>query len=134
MYWRDTGLLHSLLNIETMEGLLQQPWVGFSWEGWVIEQIISFLNNNGIAFDGPYFFRTNDSYELGLVIVISGVVWGIEIKLTSYPQKSDLDALQKHAALIGAEKKGLISRTKETIEGTDVVSTNLFGFLYLMTR
>jgi len=39
VYFRDSGLLHSLMNTSTREELLTQPWVGTSWEGWVIEQI-----------------------------------------------------------------------------------------------
>jgi len=41
IYWRDTGLLHALLGYGTQADLLAQPWVGASWEGWIIEQIIS---------------------------------------------------------------------------------------------
>ena len=128
IYWRDTGLLHSLLNIDTMDNLFVQPWIGNSWEGWIVEQIIIFLNNNGINYDGPYFFRTIDGLELDLVIIISGVMWGLEIKLTSAPRKQDIDKLNKVGDLIGAKKKVLISRTKKTISGSNVISTNLYDF------
>ena len=78
-----SGLLHSLLRVNTYDELLSQPWVGASWEGWVIEQILIFLNNTGATFDGPYYLRTNDGYEVDLIIVLSGVTYTIEIKLTS---------------------------------------------------
>ena len=38
VYWRDSGLLHSLLGGPSETALLDQPWVGASWEGFVIEQ------------------------------------------------------------------------------------------------
>jgi len=134
IYWRDSGLLHSLLNISDYENLLQQPWVGFSWEGWIIEQVLNFLNNNDIRYDGPYFFRTNDVYELDLVIKIAGILWAIEIKLTSNPGQNDLLRLQKTADFIKADKKALISRTNNSIIGTDTISTNLNDFLSIIAK
>jgi hypothetical protein len=68
VYWRDSGLLHSLLRIRTMEELLVQPGVGVSWEGWVIDQILISLDNRGVQYDGPYYLRTNDGYEIDLVL------------------------------------------------------------------
>lgn len=41
VYWRDTGLLHALMNVSDRDTLLGQPWVGASWEGFVIEQIVA---------------------------------------------------------------------------------------------
>ena len=41
VYWRDTGLLHALLNLVRGRDLLDQPWVWASWEGFVIEQILA---------------------------------------------------------------------------------------------
>lgn len=132
LYWRDSGLLHSLLNIGSFEQLLQQPWVGYSWEGWVIEQILIFLNNHDIQFDGPYFFKTNDGYELDLVLIIKGKIWAIEVKLTSHVKKEDMDRLTKTADLIGAHNKVLISRTPGTITDGNIYSTNLSDFLALL--
>ncbi len=43
VYWRDTGLLHALLNTPDDATLLGQPWVGASWEGFVIEQALGAL-------------------------------------------------------------------------------------------
>lgn len=132
LYWRDSGLLHSLLNIGSFEELLQHPGVGFSWEGWVIEQILIFLNNHDILFDEPYFFKTNDGYELDLVLILKGKIWAIEIKLTSHVKKEDLDRLNKAADLIGAHNRVLISRTPDTIASGNIYSTNLSDFLALL--
>jgi len=134
VYWRDSGLLHSLLNINSMNGLIEQPWVGFSWEGWIIEQIIIFLNNHNINYDGPYFLKINNISELDLILIISGDVWGIEIKLTSSPGKQDLEKLNKTASLISVDKKALISRTENSITGKDIISTNLKDFLNILAN
>jgi predicted AAA+ superfamily ATPase len=128
IYWRDTGLLHALLNVSNLEELMLQPWVGLSWEGWVIEQICTSLRNRGEDFE-PYFFRTSDGYELDLLLKYRAKLWAIEMKLSSSPHRGDLDRLNKVADLVGADKRILISKSKEHIESKDVMMTDLRGFL-----
>jgi hypothetical protein len=129
VFWRDSGLLHSLLGSATMDDLLAQPWVGASWEGWVIEQILIFLNARGLSFDGPCYLRTADGHELDLVFRFHDITYAVEIKLSSSPGPDDLKRLRKAAELIGAEKQVLISRTDHPVENEAVISTNLRGFL-----
>ena len=125
-YWRDSGLLHSLLGIDHFDQLINQPWVGFSWEGFVIEQILTCLRLNDLTYEA-FFFRTVDGYELDLVLIISGKIWSFEIKLSSIPGADELDRLKKTSALIGADKMFLISRTSKEIKGENIISTNLPG-------
>jgi uncharacterized protein len=131
VYWRDTGLLHSLQGVTGMDDLIVQPWVCFSWEGFVIEQILTCLKAQGIHSDA-YFFRTNDGYELDLLLIRDGKKWAFEIKLSSSPGKDELDRLQKAAEMVGADRKVLISRTRKEVKGRDSVSTNLCGVLRLL--
>ena len=67
IYWRDSGLLHALLRLRADDDLFAQPWVGASWEGFVIEQIESVRRSRGEAFEA-YFFRTHDGHEADLVL------------------------------------------------------------------
>jgi predicted AAA+ superfamily ATPase len=131
VYWRDSGLLHSLMGVKSFDHLINQPWVGFSWEGFVIEQILACLNSSGRDKE-PYFFRTSDGHELDLVLLIDRKIWAFEIKLSGSPSGSDLDKLKKTSEMIGADKMALISRTRSAIEGKDIVSTNLAGILRLI--
>jgi predicted AAA+ superfamily ATPase len=131
VYWRDTGLLHSLQGVTGMDDLIVQPWVGFSWEGFVIEQILNCLKAQGIHSDA-YFFRTNAGYELDLLLIHNSKKWAFEIKLSSSPGRDELDRLQKAAEMVGADTKVLISRTRKEIKGRDVISTNLYGVLRLL--
>ncbi len=55
LYWRDSGLLHALLRFPPGEDLLAQPWVGASWEGFVIEQILSARAARGESSDAHFF-------------------------------------------------------------------------------
>jgi hypothetical protein len=125
IYWRDSGLVHALLNVDSLDSLLSQPWAGFSWEGWIIEQIVIFLQNHDIPFDGPYYFRTRDGIELDLILIISGEPWAFEIKLTTNPTAEDVAKLQKTGHLLKMNKLGLISRTQNPVTGADQLSTNL---------
>ena len=131
VYWRDTGLLHSLQGVNSSDDLIVQPWVGFSWEGFVIEQILICLEAQGTHYE-PYFFRTNDGHELDLLLILNGKKWGFEIKLSGSAGRDEFDRLNKAAEMVGADRKLLISRTRREIEGTDVVSTNLYGVLRLL--
>lgn len=133
VYWRDSGLLHALMNVNSAEELIAQPWVGVSWEGWVIEQILAALNNRGVSCES-FFFRTSDGYELDLVLRIKGELWAFEIKLTTSPRKRDLDRLRKTAAIIGADRSVLVSKLNRTIRGQDAIITGIKGVLKLMAE
>lgn len=82
VFIRDTGILHTLFNIENKEDLDGFIGKGSSWESFVIQQIIALLKP-GVS---PYFYRTQDGTELDLVLV-KGIqpVLGIEIKLSNAP-------------------------------------------------
>lgn len=133
VYWRDSGLLHSLMNVSCMDELIVQPWVGTSWEGWIIEQILCSLNNRGIDNEA-FFFRTADGYELDLVLILRGRIWAFEIKLSSSPGKRDLDRLKKAADMIGAHKRVLISRASSEVKGADTIMTNVEGIINILIK
>ncbi len=124
IYWRDTGLLHAQLNVSDEQALLVQPWVGASWEGFVIEQAIGVLNSVGRPFEA-FYFRTSDQYELDLVLELDNELWAIEVKLTASPGPHDMDRLDKAADMIGATRRILVSQTKRTIGGATRASCNL---------
>jgi predicted AAA+ superfamily ATPase len=88
LYIRDTGILHALLGIKSSDVLAVSPKRGFSWEGFVIEQITALerLRNAGSAF---YFFRTQAGAEIDLIIDRGSSSEGFEIKLASSVTKAD---------------------------------------------
>lgn len=131
LYWRDSGLLHSLMGIASAEQLLNQPWVGASWEGFVIEQIISFHEALG---ENPefHYFRTGDGYEIDLIIDRAGVRIGVEVKCTSSPSLDDLRRLKKTGQMCGCHRTYLLSRTTSEIKTEEGGSVNLAGFLQMI--
>jgi predicted AAA+ superfamily ATPase len=66
-YFRDTGLLHHILQIPSHRRLLSHPQMGASWEGMVIEEILRSLNAAGIPYS-PYYYRTSGGAEVDLVV------------------------------------------------------------------
>jgi len=79
VYVRDSGITHGLLNIGDYNDLLGHPVVGKSWEGFVIENIMSVLPQEAQAF----YYRTTGGAEIDLLIEFSGSAgefWAIEIK------------------------------------------------------
>lgn len=128
LYWRDTGLLHAMMNIQNIDQLYTQPWVGHSWEGFVIEQILAVLGLVGRNAE-PYFFRTSDGIETDLVLDWAGERWAIEIKLTSNPTRTMIQGLQKAADMIGATRRILICQSEEAIRSEEMQVTNLPSFL-----
>ncbi|WP_295888198.1 ATP-binding protein [uncultured Thiohalocapsa sp.] len=83
IYIADSGLLHSLLGIETTEGLESHPKVGASWEGFVIEQILSRLR---LRWDQCWFWATHAGAELDLLVITEHGRRGFEIKRTTAPK------------------------------------------------
>jgi len=93
IYIRDSGLVHHLLSIHSYDGLLGHIVAGGSWEGYVIEQIISLLNYQQI----PFFYRTADGAELDLVIEQDlQIKLAIEIKLSNSPALSKGTTIALH--------------------------------------
>jgi hypothetical protein len=82
VYVRDAGLLHALLGVPTQRDLAGHPKVGASWEGFVIDQIVTQLK---VRASECYFWRTYQGAELDLLVVRGGQRIGFEIKHTSAP-------------------------------------------------
>jgi len=85
IYIRDSGILHALLDIETMRALEQHPKIGASWEGFCVESLIAQL---GARPEQCYFWATHTGAELDLLVVAKGRRRGFEIKRTVSPRVS----------------------------------------------
>jgi uncharacterized protein len=131
IYWRDSGLLHSLLGVSTFDELLAKPWVGASWEGFVLNQTLDTLTASGKAYEAGYF-RTSDGHEVDLVLEISGKRWAVEVKLSSSPGTADMDRLSKAAGLIKANVRVLVSRTAKESKSAQDMSLHLHGWLEML--
>ncbi len=77
IYVRDSGLLHALLGIKQFHDLAGHPIVGASWEGFVIENLLSHAYPRTRAS----FYRTSAGAELDLVLEIPGLQRPIAIEI-----------------------------------------------------
>ena len=83
IYLADSGILHLLLGIKTMEDLLGHPKIGASWEGFAVREIIAYL---GAEDDDCFFWRLHSGAELDLFVRHGRRRLGFEIKFTSAPR------------------------------------------------
>lgn len=85
VFVRDSGLVHALLGLGSIESVLGHPVVGGSWEGFAIETLIAAAPIGTEHF----FYRTAAGAELDLVLRLPGnATWAIEIKRTTTPKVS----------------------------------------------
>lgn len=107
VYLRDSGLLHALLDVESMNDLMGHPIYGSSFEGYAIENIL--LN---LPRWQAYFYRTAGGAELDLVLRKGSEIVAVEIKASSTPKPSrgfwssceDIGATRKF--VVGMVEKG----------------------------
>jgi len=109
VYIRDSGLTHALLKIKDFEELIGHPVLGGSWEGYIIENLVSSLPE-WVSF---YFYRTSAGAEIDLVIEINHKkIVAIEIKRSLSPSSTkgfilgceDIKASHKYFVYPGKEK------------------------------
>jgi predicted AAA+ superfamily ATPase len=80
IYIRDSGILHALLSIESHNDLLGHPAYGASWEGLVIENILSLLPNWRASF-----YRTSSGSEIDLILEKGNQHVAVECKGSTSP-------------------------------------------------
>jgi predicted AAA+ superfamily ATPase len=131
IFWRDSGLLHALMNITSLEQLYRQPWVGNSWEGFIIEQTIATLEAAGKRVQS-YFMRTSDGYELDMVLDRGTELWAVEVKLTSNPSTDIISRLHKTADMIDADRRILVCRVARKIENERLLVINPVEWLRMV--
>lgn len=127
IYLRDSGILHAFKDIIHEKDLLDDPQVGASWEGFVIEQIIEAMHT--VLMDRrAYFYRTQQGAECDLIIEHNGKVKAaIEVKISSAPQISK--GFRVAMADTDAQQGFVIAKTNETYkveENITVTSLNTF--------
>jgi len=81
VYLRDSGILHSLLDIPNLDSLFSHPKLGASWEGFVIEEIC-----RTIPRSQAFFWATHTGAEVDLLLLHQGRRIGFECKVADAPR------------------------------------------------
>ena len=83
IYFRDSGIYHTLLGLNNNELLSHSPKLGASWEGFALEQIIRFYK---VEPEECYFWASHSTAEIDLLIFKNGRRIGFEFKYTDTPK------------------------------------------------
>lgn len=83
VYFRDSGLLHSLLGLQTQAQLEGNPRLGASWEGFAMEEI---LRSRKTRPEDAFFWAVHGQSEVDLVLVEGGEKVGFEFKYSDAPR------------------------------------------------
>ncbi|MCK5798973.1 MAG: ATP-binding protein [Deltaproteobacteria bacterium] len=83
IYFRDSGLLHSFLGVESHRDLMSHPRLGASWEGFALEEVARALP---LDPEDLYFWATHNRAELDLLAVSSQRRVGFEFKYSDAPK------------------------------------------------
>ncbi len=80
IYFRDSGLLHTLMGVGSHADLLHHPRLGASWEGFALEQVLRLARP-----DAAHFWATHTGAELDLLMLKHGKRVGVEFKHVDAP-------------------------------------------------
>ena len=116
LYFRDSGILHSLMRVHDSEQLFTHSKLGASWEGFALECVARLLDRREIE---PYFWATHTGAELDLFFRHGGGNWGVEFKFADAPRltksmrvcSQDLDLRHLWVVTPGRERYRLDART-----------------------
>ncbi len=123
IYFRDSGLLHTLLTVRDESDLLYHPRLGASWEGFALEQVIRHL---GLRDEEVFFWAVHTGGELDLLFHVRGKPWGVEFKYAEAPAVS----ASMHSAFreLGLARLWVVYPGKETYPlDTNISVTGLSG-------
>jgi predicted AAA+ superfamily ATPase len=82
LYFRDTGILHALLGLETADQVQTCGRLGFSWESFCLEHLI---HEAGIAEEDCFHYSVQSGAEMDLVLRCGGTTFGLEFKHGAVP-------------------------------------------------
>jgi predicted AAA+ superfamily ATPase len=130
VYVRDSGMLHTLLNIRDERQLLAHPVMGASWEGFCIENLLTVAPSHTQA----YYYRTSAGAELDLVLELpTGERWAVEIKHSLNPKVAA--GFHTARAEVDAHKSFIVYNGERTLEVQNgVVALPLTALLNELTK
>jgi len=128
-FFRDQGLLHYFLKIVDQDRLQIHPVAGFSFESFVIEEIIRGLQATMVTQLEYAYYRTIDKSEVDLVVEGPFGIVPFEIKLSSLVKRISLRGLEGFMADTGAPYGILINRGKKVELLTDKIIQIPFNFI-----
>jgi hypothetical protein len=117
VYLADSGLLHSLLDVESLHSLEGHPKIGASWEGFALAVVTRYLHCRP---EESFFWATHSGAELDLLVIKGSVRLGFEFTCTVSPRLSpsmcsaivDLHLTRAYVVHVGDSAFPLSSRVR----------------------
>ena len=127
LFFRDSGLLHTLLGIADDDALLHHPKLGGSWEGFALEETLRALD---FEAQDAWFWATHGGAELDLLVLRDGERLGYEIKYTASPRvtksmRTAIDTLRldRLSVVYPGERRLPLAENIEAVGLADLVQT-----------
>jgi len=124
VYIVDSGLLHTLLNVQTQADLESHPKIGASWEGFALGEVITRL---GAQPEEYFFWATHAGTELDLLVVRGTRRWGFEFKRTVTPRLTR--SIHSALADLRLERLDVVHAGDQTFPLADTVRALALGRL-----
>ena len=120
VYLRDSGLLHHLLNLSTLDEVRNHPVHGASWETFVLEDVIrrEKLRHPHAQF---FFWRTADGAEIDLVVERGSARVAVEIKAGRGDKIHAARVLERAMSDVGAKTGWILDQA----DGIDALRPGL---------
>lgn len=83
IYWRDSGILHNFLSINSYQDIMLHPKAGASFEGFAMEQVIHMM---GVDEHDCFFWAAHNYGELDLIVHKNSKLYGFEFKFSDVPK------------------------------------------------
>ncbi|MFH0898316.1 MAG: ATP-binding protein [bacterium] len=129
IYFRDSGILHALLNIKDATELDTYPRLGAFWEGFALEEVVRIYDASP---EESFFWATHANAELDLFIIKHGKRLGFEFKYTDVPRTTKsmqialADLQLDHLTVVYPGKETFPLAEKVTAQGLESV-VDTFG-------
>ena len=127
LFFRDSGMLHTLLGINDHDALLHHPKLGGSWEGFALEETLRALDTES---EDAWFWATHGGAELDLLVLRDGERLGYEIKYTASPRvtksmRAAIDTLRldRLSVVYPGERRLPLAENIEAVGLGDVLQT-----------
>jgi uncharacterized protein len=123
VYFRDSGLLHHLLGLTSIEEILKHPQLETSWKGYIIEELLRIIEP-----DEAYFWSDGQAAEIDLVLFRDGTMYGVvcdraeipSIKPTMLTALSDL-GMEKMTIIYPGDKRFPLHERIEAVPVSDII-------------
>ncbi|MBT3347519.1 MAG: ATP-binding protein [Thiotrichales bacterium] len=119
--FRDQGMLHHLLKIDSVDDLLLHPVAGLSFESFVIEELIRGLQATMATQLEFSYYRTVDRSEVDLIIEGDFGMVPVEVKLNSIVDARSLTGLNNFISDMQVDYGIVINRGKRVEQLSDKI-------------